>query len=563
MSVGLGKALPPAVRAAAREELDPEGTARRAAAEPETAGTAAPHGAGDERAGGLSRRQLLRTGGALGASLLAAQMTRGTTAARAAGNRPNVVVVGAGLAGVTAAYRLAQVGIPVNLYEASDRVGGRCFTARGFSGGQTAEHGGEFVDTRHVHLIKLAQELGLTLEDFFDAQGNPPGWPAYIGGTWYPEDAWDPDFDRLTRAIIKQARAIGAVSNGAIDPTAYSYGTATPAARQLDQLSMTDWLDQRLPGTTGSPFGKLLERIAGSGIGLPMSGSSAINWMDLLGPDDADERYHIRGGNDQVPTLAAAALPRGALHMNAPLQRLSRRNDGRYELRFGGIGATVLADRVVLALPYSTLRDVDLSCAGLSPHRMSVIQQLSMGTNGKLLLRYDDRPQAHTYALGQWTGFSLDYGAARHTWDSTRRQPGNGSITTMFYGGQGAPAWAGRPAHAGASGAFVANAVSHLDATVPGTGAHFTGEAWIDAWVNDPWVRGSYSAYGIGQYTANEGFNYRAEGAIHFAGEHTSTYSRAYLNGGVESGQRAAIEIMNKAGVPVPANIANLPYSGS
>src|SRR5262249_959945 len=55
-----------------------------------------------------------------------------------------VVVVGAGLAGITAAYRLAQNGVQVRLYEARDRIGGRCWTARGFGDGQTAEHGGEF-----------------------------------------------------------------------------------------------------------------------------------------------------------------------------------------------------------------------------------------------------------------------------------------------------------------------------------------------------------------------------------------------------------------------------------
>jgi monoamine oxidase len=48
---------------------------------------------------------------------------------------------------------------------------------------------------------------------------------------------------------------------------------------------------------------------------------------------------------------------------------------------------------------------------------------------------------------------------------------------------------------------------------------------------------------------------------VHFAGEHTSTYSQGYLNGGVESGQRAAIEVMRDLGITVPPAIADLPYS--
>ena len=73
-----------------------------------------------------------------------------------------VAIVGAGLAGLTAAYRLAQQGVNVRLYEARDRIGGRCWTARGFADGQIAEHGGEFIDTRHVHLIQLARSSGCT-----------------------------------------------------------------------------------------------------------------------------------------------------------------------------------------------------------------------------------------------------------------------------------------------------------------------------------------------------------------------------------------------------------------
>jgi Flavin containing amine oxidoreductase len=51
------------------------------------------------------------------------------------------------------------------------------------------------------------------------------------------------------------------------------------------------------------------------------------------------------------------------------------------------------------------------------------------------------------------------------------------------------------------------------------------------------------------------------EGRVHFAGEHTSTYSQGFLNGGVESGQRAAIEVLLALGLPVPPAVASLPYS--
>lgn len=546
MSVGLRSALPAAVRARIDAQLRGESS---------PAGEA--NGGGD----GVSRRDLLRTGGALGASLAAAQFAFRLPAARANPALPRVVVVGAGLAGVTAAYRLAQVGVPVSLYEARNRVGGRCWTATGFANRQTGEHGGEFVDTRHVHLLGLAAELGLQVDDLFDARGNPPLWPCYIGGRWYAQEAFDGDFETIYEAIIGQAEAIGAVRGGALYDAPYSYGTATAAARRLDAMSMRDWLDVNLPGMSRSTFGKLLERLIGGGIGLPMSQASAISWFDFLGEDGGDERYHIRGGNDQVPQLAAAALPSGALHLNTPLQWLRKAGSGTYELGFGGVRSTVRADLVILALPFTTLRDVDLDDACFSSHRLDVIQQLGMGDNAKLLLQYNDRPQAHRIPVNSWTGNSADYDGGYQSWESTSRQSGSSSILTLFFGGQGAPSWRGVSAHATAPTALARQFVDHVNAVVPGTGSHYNGQAWVDAWINDPWTRGSYSAYTPGQYTQNWRFDYLPEGGVHFAGEHTSTYSRAYLNGGVESGQRAAIEIMRLAGVRVPAGIARLPYS--
>ena len=93
------------------------------------------------------------------------------------------------------------------------------------------------------------------------------------------------------------------------------------------------------------------------------------------------------------------------------------------------------------------------------------------------------------------------------------------------------------------------------------TRAQFNGKAWLDYWTGDPWTRGSYAAYPPGQLTKYWGYAGIPEGRVHFAGEHTSTYSQGFLNGGVESGQRAAIEVLQALGLPVPSGIASLPYS--
>jgi monoamine oxidase len=88
--------------------------------------------------------------------------------------RVEVAAVGAGLAGLTAAYRLQQVGVDVALYEAHpERVGGRCWTERSyFAAGLTAEHGAERIDSRHRAIRDLVSELGLELYDHL-AESEP------------------------------------------------------------------------------------------------------------------------------------------------------------------------------------------------------------------------------------------------------------------------------------------------------------------------------------------------------------------------------------------------------
>src|SRR5712691_5843750 len=77
---------------------------------------------------------------------------------------PRVAIVGAGLAGLTCAYRLAQRDVPVDVYEARDRVGGRCWSSGGWPDGQVIEHGGELIEDWQSSILAMIEELGLELE---------------------------------------------------------------------------------------------------------------------------------------------------------------------------------------------------------------------------------------------------------------------------------------------------------------------------------------------------------------------------------------------------------------
>jgi monoamine oxidase len=113
-------------------------------------------------------------------------MLSGPVSRALAASAPRVVVVGGGLAGLTAAYRLKQAGINAQLFEASDRLGGRCWTRRGdFAEGQIAEHGGELIDQGHTEIRQLAQELGLNLDNLVAAEVNGTDPFHYFDGQPY------------------------------------------------------------------------------------------------------------------------------------------------------------------------------------------------------------------------------------------------------------------------------------------------------------------------------------------------------------------------------------------
>jgi monoamine oxidase len=240
----------------------------------------------------------------------------------------------------------------------------------------------------------------------------------------------------------------------------------------------------------------------------------------------------------------AERLADGALRLDAPLEALWRRGDGGYGLRFGGVSGDVVADRVVLAIPFTTLRRVDLEGAGLGRRKREAIEELGMGTNSKLLMQFDRRPES----FGNWDGALSTDAPQLETFDTSLTQPGRSSLITIFTGGRvGEAIGRGtRRPHAPAPAGVVRDALAAIERAVPGLAAAFNGRAWLDHWSEDPWARGSYAAFLPGQVTrfSYSGLLGRREGGLHFAGEQTSIEYQGYMEGAVESGERCALEIL-------------------
>jgi monoamine oxidase len=481
----------------------------------------------------LRRREVI----AGGAGLAAAAMLSGPVSRALAASAPRVVVVGGGLAGLTCAYRLKQAGYRADLYEASARLGGRCWTRRGdFAEGQIAEHGGELIDQGHSQTRQLAQELGLSLDNLLSAEVNGTDPFHYFDGRPYSYAEATDDLKAIWQQLHKDVSA-------ASYPTLYNL--STQRGRELDAMSIAEWIQSYVPGGLKSKLGQLLDVAYNIEYGAETNVQSSLNMLYLLaysgqgqlrifGP--SNEKYHVRGGNDQIPARLAAALS-GQITTGSALTSIRRNADGSYRLAFqsGLSTSTVTADRVVLALPFSILRTIDYAKAGFSTRKATAIEELGMGTNSKLHLQFGDR---HWNSLGSNGETYADTGY-QNTWEVTRAQPGAGGILVDYTGGKvGAGFGSGTPTER------ATRFLAQLEPVLPGISSRWNGRATIDFWPGYEWTRGSYSYWKVGQYTKFAGTEREVEGTCHFAGEHTSIDYQGYLNGAVESGERAAGEIL-------------------
>src|SRR5215216_8141176 len=159
-------------------------------------------------------------------------------------NRPmttkdkTVTIIGAGLAGLSAAYELHRAGWNVTVLEARTRVGGRAYSIRSFAHGQVAEGGGEFIEERHTRMIALANEFNLKLGRVGSWQGQKEDWGLFVGkaGPLFDANIWgtnlQDEIDQVWRALSELGKLVS-------DP--YQPQVAREALR-LDLQSALDWI---------------------------------------------------------------------------------------------------------------------------------------------------------------------------------------------------------------------------------------------------------------------------------------------------------------------------------
>ena len=515
----------------------------------------------------LTRRDFLKaTGATIGAAAFSGPVSALAAATKSATTQGRIAIIGGGIAGLNAALTLQDAGITSTVYEASNRVGGRMHSdTTTWMNGQTTEHCGELIDTKHKTILGLTTRFNIPTVDLIADQPIHSTDTDFFFGQYYTETQANIDFGPVWNAV--KGDLVEA-------PFPTLFNSFTQHGFDLDHLSLFDWIETRVPGGHASSMGQLLDVAYNIEFGNVTKEQSSLNLVYLLGfqpqPGNfrifgsSDERYHMVGGNEQLPKAIAAALAPGTVQLNTALTGIVHNTDNSYTLSLNGPSGkfTQTVDRVIMAIPFSVLRTILTSndayvAAGFTSLKQTAITQLGYGKNAKLQLQFDSRLWRTSGPWGIGNGNTYSDTGYQNTWEVTRAQPGTTGILVDYTGG-GVPlaSFNGDPTSPRLVAQFAQTFLNQIEPLFPGLTARWNGRATLDVPLTNPFLLGSYSYWKVGQYTLFSGYEKARQpdpvtGKCHFAGEHCSINFQGFMEGGAEEGARAANEILSdyKAGL--------------
>lgn len=490
-----------------------------------------------------TRRRLLKSAALAGGSALVTglspqlQQAWGKTA-------PRIAIIGAGIAGLNAAYQLKKAGLTATVYEARNRIGGRILSINGVVGNDlTLDVGGSFINTDHEDMLSLAEEFNLTL---FNRIENAEQFPFpevgyYFNGRVRNESEVAERLRPLARQIAKDSRLLDEDFN--------------QAAPQFDGISISDYLDTHSSKISARFIRELIENVARTEYGVEPDQCSAIqllfslptvkgNEVEVLG--GSDETFVVQGGSGRVVDNLAQVLT-GQIQLYRRLTRIQPRSSG-YRLSFTD-NSRVEADYVIMAIPFQLLRKVDVR-VNLPATLRRFINEVDLGNNDKIFAGFNQKvwQQNNGFVGEAWT--DLGFAGA---WDETQRQPDrtDGALTFFFGGNEVKAIQSGNVTAQGRQ------AVNQLDTVLAGTRAAANNQFFRTAWTTDPLTRGGYTNFKPGQYLEFGEFLYieadnpeeRQDvnvGNLVFAGEHLSDEFYGYMNGGAQTGRLAAEVVLRR-----------------
>lgn len=438
-----------------------------------------------------------------------------------------VAVVGAGLAGLSAAWYLERAGLAVTVFEAADYAGGRVLTDHRLIPGKIVEAGAELIGTNHAMWFELKDLFGLTLVEVTEAD-------EYVGaGLDVRLRLGDHDLTDAERTEVEAV--LQGVFDGigrdafAIDPVR---PWASTHAAAFDAMSVADGLTRHF-GPVSSLARTVLEFVIANDNCAPVERQSYLGLLALVsagrmsdtpegmrGYWDYTETHRCWGGNQQLATGLAGTL--ADLRYSTPVELITVASDGVGVSYGGAAGASESFDYLILTAPPTAWPAVEAT-PGFDPRRYT----MAHGPAVKYLTGFD-----HPFWLDQGLAPSALWDELGSVWEGTDRQ------TTPDHG-FGLSVYAGGPYVAAA-----ARCAAKLAELYPGESP--LAARYLD-WPRTPYINTGYSVPAPGQVTTvGRALSEPFAGRLFFAGEQACLGFFGYMEGALQSGARAARRLVGQ-----------------
>jgi monoamine oxidase len=462
---------------------------------------------------------------------------------RRPGARKQVVVLGAGMAGLVAAYELKRQGHDVVVLEAQNRVGGRVYTCREFAPGLYAEFGAMRIPRSHDLTRKYCELFGMPMRPF--VMGNPKGL-VHVGGErmTMAEAEAHPErlpFDLAEHERGKTADELWAHAIADIKELLDREGDAAwdEIRARYDRFSLYEFLEHR-----GLSEGAIEYYAVMNFVETDMN--NAV--MEVL-REDLEGAYvdmqTISGGMDQLPNAFFAELAQ-EVRFGAIVHAIELRPDGvtvHFKTESGRFH--VSGDYAVCALPFPTLRTIEVIGGQFSHQKRKAIRELFYHASTKVLFQVRHRFWEAEDGIVGGGATVTDLPIRRMNYPPSDPSNERGVLLASYSWGQDALQWGAMDPETRLEEAL--DDVSKIHPRIREEYEVGTSHAWY----GDRWARGAFALFAPDQQTDLQAAIVAPEGRVHFAGEHCSLY-HAWIQGALESGIRAAKEI-HEAPVAAPA----------
>lgn len=446
----------------------------------------------------------------------------------------DVIVVGAGFAGLTAARELAKRDVSVRVLEARDRVGGRVLS-HPISGGQVIDVGAQWTGPGQDHIIALGEEMGV---ESFPTPGAGMKGVDFTDGVRTEHQGDVPDMDPgVLMEVLTAFRTLTQMSEEVPADSPWE----APNARLWDSQTFQTWMDANVP----NPIAKKRVQTAIEAVyavephdlsllfmlWYAKTGNSIMNLVSTEGGAQAN-RYD---GGAQLVAIRVAEQLGERVHLSHPVRRITQKGEG---VVVEGDDYSARAKRVIVSVPPALAGRIDYEPA-MPSMRDQLTQRAPMACVTKVHVLYDDPFWREDGLSGRVVS---DEGPVRVSFDNTPKSGSPGALVTFIEGGDGRR-------FASATTEERREAVLACFEKYFGPKAAKPADYIEKDWPADPWSRGCYGAVLPAGTLVSVGSALREPvGLIHWAGTETATAFPGYMDGAVRSGERAAAEVLEVLG---------------